>query len=69
MAEIRVLSVGNGYFPVSISPGRYNKLPPAGILLKYIRDFWFNPQSSAADDFAETLLTKEHMVTVNPCLF
>jgi patatin-like phospholipase/acyl hydrolase len=68
LAEMRPLSVGNGYWSARTSPHQYNRMSPRRVLLNYVRDFWFNPQSSAADDFAETLLTNEHMVRINPRL-
>jgi patatin-like phospholipase/acyl hydrolase len=68
LSEMRLLSVGNGDWSASISPDQYNRMSPCRVLLKYIGGFWFNPQSSAADDFAETLLTSDHMVRINPRL-
>lgn len=66
LSEICLVSVGNGQFPTGAVPTDFNKLRPASpAAIRYLFDMMFSTQSTAADDFAQTLIGSENMLQVN----
>lgn len=56
--DIRMLSLGNGRYREEFNAKEYNNARKKDIWKKHVYDMWFLPQSSAADDFSDSLLNR-----------
>ena len=65
--EMRLVSLGNGEFPSGAIAQRYNQQRPIRSFTTVL-DLMFSAQTTAADDFAESLLGAENVIRLNQSL-